>query len=137
MLTTCEEEHTVRYFPKDKTLIFLDEPNHLVDYAQVVENEVNQSRENRAAKGEQTIPDNWICNTDYVVNLLNKRNCAAVCSWTPDKKRWKMTGKFHLTVRSISSFNNSFELNPTTSTPCYIPFISNKFTTIMKNGCNL
>ena len=100
----------VEYFPVDKTLIFLDEPNHLVDYAQIVEGEVNQSRENRAAKGEQTIPANWICDTDYVVNLLNKRNCAAVCSWTPDKKRWKITDKFNLTVRSIGSFNNSFEL---------------------------
>ena len=100
----------VEYFPADKTMIFLDEPNHLVDYAQIVEGEVNQSRANRAAKGEQTLPDNWICETDYLVNLLNKRNCAAVCSWEPDKKRWKITDKFNLTVRSISSFNNSFEL---------------------------
>ena len=100
----------IDYFPQNQSIIFLDEPNHLVECADDVETEVRQSRENRAAKGEQTIPANWICETKELLQVLNKRNCAAVCSWEPNKKHWNVTGKFHLAIRSISSFNNSFEL---------------------------
>lgn len=107
---TKEKSTFIDYFPQNQTIIFLDEPNHLVECAEDVENEVRQSRENRAAKGEQTIPSDWICETEALLEILNKRNCAAICSWEPNKKHWKVTEKFHLTVRSISSFNNSFEL---------------------------
>lgn len=98
------------YFPKEDTLIFLDEPNRLTEKAQEVEEEFRQSRRNREEKGLQNLPEQWLCEYDTVCRELNQRNCAAVCALAPKKDGWKITEKFDFTVKSISSYNSSFEL---------------------------
>lgn len=98
------------YFPKGQSVIFLDEPNRLSVNAQAVEEEFRQSRENREAKGAQNLPSQWLCGWDDLCRALNKRNCIAVSALEPKKENWKITEKFNLTVKSISSYNSSFEL---------------------------
>lgn len=100
----------VDYFPKDRTLIFLDEPNHLVENARTTEEEYVQSRKNREEKGQQSLPENWLYGFLKLQKELNKRNCVALSVLDFQRGDWKLTESRSLTVRSVASYNSSFEL---------------------------
>ena len=98
------------YFPADKTLIFLDEPNRLVENAQAVEEEFSQSCRNREEKGTANISRDWMCGWNDLQKKLNRRNCISFSSLEPKKTGWDLTGNFNLTVKSMNSYQSSFEL---------------------------
>lgn len=98
------------YFSKAETLIFLDEPNRLEENAKAVEEEFLQSRKNRESKGCQTLSEEWLCSYESLVKELNKRNCVSISALEPRQSGFKITEKYNLTVRSVSSYNSSFEL---------------------------
>ncbi len=98
------------YFPNGQSLIFLDELNRLSINAQGVEEELFQSRKNREEKGIVNLPHLWLRGFEELCRDLNKRNCIALSALEQKKENWKITGKFSLTVKSISSYNSSFEL---------------------------
>lgn len=98
------------YFPADKTLIFLDEPNRLVENAQAVEEEFSQSCRNREEKGTANISRGWMCGWNDLQKKLNRRNCISFSSLEPKKTGWDFTGNFNLTVKSMNSYQSSFEL---------------------------
>ena len=98
------------YFPEERTIIFLDEPNRLTEKGGAVEEEYRQSRMHREEKGSRNQPENWLCSFEQLQKELNKRNCISVCALEPKQAGWKVREKFYLEVKSISSYNNSFEL---------------------------
>lgn len=98
------------YFPEKSSMIFLDEMNRLSVNAQGVEEELRQSRRNREEKEGKTLPELWLCDWEELCRKLNKRNCIALSALEQKKENWRITEKFSLTVRSISSYNSSFEL---------------------------
>ena len=98
------------YFPKEKSVIFLDEPNRLTEKGQAVEEEYRQIRMHREEKGSQNLPENWLCSFEQLQKELNKRNCISVCALEPKQAGWKVREKFYLEVKSVSSYNSSFEL---------------------------
>lgn len=98
------------YFPEERTIIFLDEPNRLTEKGGAVEEEYKQSRMHREEKGSRNLPENWLCSFEQLQKELNKRNCISVCALEPKQAGWKVREKFYLEVKSISAYNNSFEL---------------------------
>lgn len=100
----------LEYFSREKSILFLDEPNHLVEKGMDVEEEYLQSRRHREEKGEQKLPDNWLCRFDTLQKALNQYNCAAFCALEPKRGKWKITEKFDVTVKTVNSYNSSFEL---------------------------
>lgn len=98
------------YFPEERTIIFLDEPNRLTEKGEAVEEEYRQSRMHREEKGSRNLPENWLCSFEQLQKELNKRNCISVCALEPKQAGWKVREKFYLEVKSISAYNNSFEL---------------------------
>ena len=100
----------LEYFSREKSILFLDEPNHLVEKGMAVEEEYLQSRKHREEKGEQKLPDNWLCRFDTLQKALNQYNCAAFCALEPKRGKWKITEKFDVTVKTVNSYNSSFEL---------------------------
>ena len=98
------------YFPKNQSLIFLDEPNRLLENARAVEEEFIQSCRNREEKGSRTLSEDWICQVDALCRAWNRRNCVSVSALEPRQEGWKVTEKFYLTVKSINAYNRSFEL---------------------------
>ena len=100
----------LEYFSREKSILFLDEPNHLVEKGMAVEEEYLQSRKHREEKGEQKLPDNWLCRFDTLQKTLNQYNCAAFCALEPKRGKWKITEKFDVTVKTVNSYNSSFEL---------------------------
>lgn len=100
----------LEYFPGEKSILFLDEPNHLVEKGMAVEEEYLQSRMHREERGEQKLPDNWLCRFETLQKKLNQYNCVALCALEPKRGKWKITEKFDITVKTVSSYNSSFEL---------------------------
>lgn len=98
------------YFPEERTIIFLDEPNRLTEKGGAVEEEYRHSRMHREEKGSRNQPENWLCSFEQLQKELNKRNCISVCALEPKQAGWKVREKFYLEVKSISAYNNSFEL---------------------------
>ena len=98
------------YFPEERTIIFLDEQNRLTEKGGAVEEEYRQSRMHREEKGSRNQPENWLCSFEQLQKELNKRNCISVCALEPKQAGWKVREKFYLEVKSISAYNNSFEL---------------------------
>lgn len=98
------------YFPEERTIIFLDEPNRLTEKGGAVEEEYRQSRMHREEKGSRNLPENWLCSFEQLQKELNKRNCISVCALEPKQAGWKVREKFYLEVKSISAYNNSFGL---------------------------
>ena len=100
----------LEYFPEDKTMVFLDEPNRLTENAEGVEKEFRESVKNREAKGNSNLSEKWMCSWDAVCRDLNIRNCVSLSSLEPKKGHWKVTEHFYLSVKSMSSYQSSFEL---------------------------
>ena len=98
------------YFPEERTIIFLDEPNRLTEKGKAVEEEYRQSRMHREEKGSRNLPENWLCSFEQLQKELNKRNCISVCALEPKQAGWKVREKFYLEVKSVNAYNNSFEL---------------------------
>lgn len=100
----------LEYFSREKSILFLDEPNHLAEKGMTVEEEYLQSRKHREERGEQKLPDNWLCRFEMLQKRLNQYNCAAFCALEPKRGKWKITEKFDITVKTVNSYNSSFEL---------------------------
>ncbi len=98
------------YFDPESSMIFLDEPNRLTENAKAVEEEFRQSCRNREEKGEQNLSEGWMCSWEEVCRKLNKRNCVSLSSLEPKRSGWNITGVHNLTVKSMSSYQSSFEL---------------------------
>ena len=99
------------YFPKEDTCVFLDEPNRLTEKAEAVETEFRESMAGRLEKG-YLLPGqlNLLYSYKDVVMKLNRFHCTSLCMMEAKSGDYKVKDSFHLEVRSVSSFNNSFEL---------------------------
>ena len=107
-----EEERVsfVEYFPREQTIFYLNEPNRLTEKAELVQEEFENSRKNREEKGQNQLPAHMLCKYGEVQKLFYQRCCVALCTIEPGRSSWKFQNKFDLTVRSVSAYNNSFEL---------------------------
>ena len=98
------------YFPKESTLIVLDEPNRLKECNELTLYEYSESMKNRLAAG-YVLPSQ----TDRVKPLRriiagmkdNKKLILTTLDYKPEG--YEPDYKTHVETRSISSYNNSFE----------------------------
>lgn len=98
-------------FSQGKTLLFLDEPNRILENGLGVEEEYRQSRMHREEKGEQDLPVQWLCEFSKVQKELNKCRAVSLSALEPRAVEWNFAPeKFNLTVQSVTSYNSSFEL---------------------------
>lgn len=97
------------YFDND-TLVLLDEPNRIAEQGRAVEAEFAESMENRLAKG-YLLPGQMklLYGCQEIIGRLNCRNCLGLCIMDLPRDEWQVRGTYSMTVRSVSSYNNSFE----------------------------
>lgn len=105
-------EHTqsfLEYFGED-ALYLLDEPNRITQEGMAVEAEFSDSMTNRLEKG-YLLPSQTklLFPAASVIGMLNRRNCLGLCIMDLPKDEWHVTGTYAMTVRAVSSYNNSFE----------------------------
>lgn len=99
----------LEYFGED-ALYLLDEPNRLTQEGMAVEAEFSDSMENRLAKGYLLAGQTKLLYpVSTIIGKLNRRNCLGLCIMDLPKDEWSISGTFAMTVRAVSSYNNSFE----------------------------
>lgn len=98
------------YFPSEQTLFVLDEPNRILEKGEALEKEFQNSMRNREEKGYENLHEKLLCGFSQVCRELGQRSCMSLCAIEPRQADWNVVGKYSLTVKSINSYNNSFEL---------------------------
>ena len=110
-------EHTASFlelFDFAKTAVFVDEPSRVVEHAKAVELEFRESMIHRVEKG-YILPGQMelLCSMEETATKLRKAHVAFVSALETKNelsgKLLKPAKKLDVTVRSISSYNNSFE----------------------------
>ena len=98
------------YFPKE-ALVVLDEPNRLWEEAQAIEKEFRESMTNRLEKG-YVLPGqmNLLCESQTASEKLQKHRCMGLCMLEAAGPQWYFAEHFSIDVRSVNTYNNSFEL---------------------------
>ena len=98
------------YFPKE-ALVVLDEPNRLWEEAQAIEKEFRESMTNRLEKG-YVLPGqmNLLCESHMASEKLQKHRCMGLCMLEAAGPQWHFAEHFSIDVRSVNTYNNSFEL---------------------------
>ena len=97
-------------FPEG-TMIFLDEPNRLIESAQAAQEEFVQSMQQRlesgyALPGQTGMLFSW----QQVIARLTRENCVGLCMLENAGSIWNVTGKYTISVHGVNPYNNSFEL---------------------------
>ena len=101
----------LEYFSDKESVVFLDEPNRLVEKAAAVEKEFCESIQNRIAQGKAAPEEAYaVCGAAEVLAKLEKVNCAAFCMLDVKIKEFHVKNKFAMEVKGINSYQNSFEL---------------------------
>ena len=100
----------IDYFEEENSLIFLDEPNRLSEQGEIAWEEYSTSRAHREMSGSSNPLPDWMFDFPAVRRKLNGRRCAALSSLEPSQDKWRFTGRIGITARTVSSYNNSFEL---------------------------
>ncbi len=101
------------YTDKERTLIFLDEPNRLEESGQVLEKEFRESMERRLLQEHLPKEDETTVEIRGFKQLqawLNSCNCISFSAIEHRQKDWKIQERFTFSAQSASSYNNSFEL---------------------------
>ena len=100
----------LEYLPENSR-IFLDEPNRIIECADALEAEFQESVSHRLEKG-YLLPGQakLMCSTAELVAKLNRRGCVAVSLMEPQKGEWNIRDEFGVTVKSVNSYNNQFLL---------------------------
>ena len=101
----------LEYFADKDSVVFLDEPNRLIEKADTVEKEFCESIQNRIEQGK-TAPEEVyaVSSAAEVFGKLERVKCAAFCMLETKIKELTVKNKFALEVRGINSYQNSFEL---------------------------
>ncbi|MFA9378238.1 MAG: transcription-repair coupling factor [Lachnotalea sp.] len=99
------------YFDKENTVIFLDEPNRILEKGEAIENEFRESMIHRIEKG-YILPGQMDILLSYrqIVGKINKIRGLALCTLDGRQTDFKITNKYDITAKSVNSYNNSFEL---------------------------
>ncbi|MCI7812831.1 MAG: transcription-repair coupling factor [Lachnospiraceae bacterium] len=99
------------YFDPDKTLFFLDEPEEICRQGRAVELEFRENMTSRL-EGGYVLPTQAeiLYGLEEITARLNRKNCAGLCTLEQMHSSFLLSARFHLSVRTISGYNGSFEL---------------------------
>ncbi len=107
-----EMDLILNYTDSENTLFFLDEPNRLEEAGLALEKEFRESMERRLM--QETVFDESIKVDIYgfsqLQGWLNNRNCISFCAIEHRQKDWKILNRFAFTAKTVSPYNNSFEM---------------------------
>ena len=98
------------YLPQD-AVIFLDEPNRILESAKSISDEfcecMKQRMEQKLVKAEE-VPE--LMTPEQLAYVLNRRNLVSVSLMEPKTGGFDVNGKFSVTVKSVNGYNNQFSL---------------------------
>ena len=108
---TEEKTTFLDYFEEESTLLFLDEPNRILESGDAVELEFRESMQHRLEKGYVLSGQaGLLFSVQEVIVSICARNTVGLCTLENARAPYTVSAKFSLTVHSVNPYNNSFEL---------------------------
>lgn len=101
------------YFPKEKTMLFLDEPQRLKEKADAVEEEFIQGAENRAESGTEIYGADCALTVYETKTIIEKMNGYSGLAFTMLESRcadFKVNRTYSIHAKNVSPYNSSFEM---------------------------
>ena len=99
------------YFPEDQTLIFLDEPARLMERAEGVAREFEESMKGRMEKGYIVPKQMSVLRSDKeIFHSLGKRRSLLLSTLDQKAGIIGCKHKYHVDVQSVQAYNRNFEL---------------------------
>ncbi len=102
----------MEYFPKDRSILFLDEPQRLQETAESVEQEYFRSKENRDAS--ESAGSEGLCLTVYEAkDIINEMNLYSGIGMTTLESKcglFHVRETFSIQTKGVNPYNSSFEL---------------------------
>ncbi|PXV91103.1 transcription-repair coupling factor [Lachnotalea glycerini] len=98
------------YFDEN-TVIFLDEPNRILEKGKAIENEFRESMIHRIEKG-YILPGQMDILLDHkqIVAKISKLRGLALCTLEGKQQEFKINNRFGITAKAVNPYNSSFEL---------------------------
>lgn len=111
-VSTKYMETILNYTDGTETLFLLDEPNRLEEAGMALEKEFRESMEHRLMQEhlDQDLVKVDILGFSQLQGWLNNRNCVSFCVIEHRQKEWKINERFGFTAKTVSPYNNSFEM---------------------------
>ena len=106
-----ETEHSIlELFDPERTWVFIDEPARVIEKSRAVEHEFKENMLERAAKG-YALPSQSavIYPVSVVFGKLERFFCCSMSTILQKQNKYKAAGAYHISAKSINSYNNSFE----------------------------
>ena len=102
----------LEYFPKEKSLLLLDEPQRLQEMAEEVEKEYFHSRESRIEAGMEETQDVSlkVFETKDIIVRMNLYSGIAVTTLETKCGLFRVRMTYSIQPRGVNPYNNSFEL---------------------------
>lgn len=102
----------LEYFPREKTILFLDEPHRLQEMSEEVENEYFHSRESRIDAGME-VPEEErlkVFQTKDIIGRMNQYSGFGMTTLESKCGLFSVRGTYSIQVKGVNPYNNSFEL---------------------------
>ena len=102
----------LEYFPKDKSLLFLDEPQRLQEMAEQAEQEYFHSRESRIEAGLDEAEEDRlkVFQTKDIIGRMNQYSGIATTTLESRCGIFHVRKSYSLQAKGVNPYNNSFEL---------------------------
>lgn len=99
------------YFNSNDTILFLDEPNRILEKGEAVEQEFRESMIHRIEKG-YILPGQMDILLDHkqIVAKISKMRGLALCTLEGKQQEFKIGNHYGITAKSVNPYNSSFEL---------------------------
>ena len=99
------------YFSAEDTILYLDEPVRLLEKGEAVESEFVEAQAKRMESGYQVSDEEMVLyHTPDIAKKMNRYSCVGLCALETRCPEFKIRGKYSLETKSVSPYNNSFEM---------------------------
>lgn len=99
------------YFDRETSILFLDEPIRLIETGEGVEQEFVQAQANRLESGYDVSDEEMkLFSTKEIANKINNYYSIGMSALEMKCKEFKVREQYHLQVKSVNPYNNSFEM---------------------------
>lgn len=102
----------LEYFPREKSLLFLDEPQRLQEMAEEVEKEYFHSRESRIEAGmDETMEEQLkVFRTKDIIGRMNEYSGIGTTTLESRCGMFRVRKSYSIQAKGVNPYNNSFEL---------------------------
>src|SRR5699024_6414098 len=102
----------LEYFPQEKTLLILDEPQRLQETSETVEQEYFHSRENRQESGVDDVAESCLTvyETQDIISRMNRDSGIALTTLESKCGQIRICQTYSIQTKGVNPYNNSFEL---------------------------